>query len=193
MFSGPMPPGRVTSVEATYLNSPGRGVSFLLPHRTAMSTAYRRAVKMSIAADQPIPFLGTTAASSTAVKDAVLPRSAVGQRLTLAPGAEIFPQPVEIEAERWVAWLYLYRHIAGSVPTVSLTGSSGLTMETPLASRDWCTLGGMTEVPARTPSISFWHRCAGASATLHIGGMNLLAFNTRQEARDFLNSGLFAA
>jgi hypothetical protein len=54
MFSGPTPPGRVESIEATYLNTPGRGVSFYLPHRSALSSGYRRAVKMSILALPPL-------------------------------------------------------------------------------------------------------------------------------------------
>ncbi|UVO50922.1 hypothetical protein M0208_10490 [Sphingomonas sp. SUN019] len=192
MFSGPMPPGRVTSVEATYLVSPGRGVSFTLPHRTALSSAYRDALKISVRADRAIAFSGTVATVTGLVEDALLPGLATSQRLTLPPGAQVFPQPVALTAGQWIAWLYLYRHVAGAAPTLSLTGSAGLTVETPLDDPEWRTLGGMMFVPSDAPSISFWHRCPAASATIHIGGMNLLAFATRQQARDFLNSGLFA-
>lgn len=192
MFSGPTPPGQVSSVEATYLNASGRGVSFSLPHRGALSRAYSEALKMSIRADRPIGFSGTVTAVSAPIGDGVLPGQVASQRLILQPGMQIFPPPVGLAAGRWIAWLYLYRHIAGSVPTLSLTGSTGLTLETSLDAAEWRTLGGMTFVAADTPSISFWHRCGAAPATLQIGGMNLLAFDTRQAARDFLNSGFFA-
>lgn len=192
MFSGVTPAGQVDSVEATYLNAPGRGVSFILPHRSGLSRGYREAVKMSIMADSPIGFTGTANAASSPVDDAVLPGQAIGQQLLLNPESEIFPQPVALSRGQWVAWLYAYRHLAGSVPTLSLTGSHGLTLETPLDSPAWRTLGGMTFVPADAPSVSFWHRCAAQPATIHIGGMNLLSFDTRQAARDFLNSGMFA-
>lgn len=192
MFSGTIPPGQVDSVEATYLNTPGRGVSFWIPHRKSLSRAYHDALTVSISADHQIHFTGTNSVSSDSVADAALPGTATCQMLRLMPGMQIFPSPVAIAAGRWIAWLYIYRHIDGSIPTLSLTGSNGLTLETPLDAREWRTLGGMTFVADDTPSVSFWHRCVGTPATLHIGGMNLLNFKTRQAARDFLNSGLFA-
>ena len=192
MFSGPTPPGRVASIEATYLNAPGRGVSFSLHHRSALSKGYGDAVKISIRPDHPIKFSGTGAPASSPVADAVLPGLATGQELRLEPDANISPPSVALAAGQWIAWLYVYRHIAGSVPTLRLTGSHGLTLETPLDAPKWCTLGGMTFIAADAPSISFWHRCTGTPATIRLGGMNLLAFDTRQEARDFLNGGLFA-
>lgn len=147
---------------------------------------------MSILADQLIGFSGKAVLASSPVNDAVLPGQLVTQQVRLQPGTEVSPPPISLSAGQWIAWLYVYRHISGPVPTLSLTGSHGLTLDTPLGSMNWCTLGGMTFVPVDAPSVSFWHRCPAQPATLHIGGMNLLAFDTRQAARDFLNSGLFA-
>lgn len=192
IFSGAVPPGQVNSVEATYLNEAGRGSSFWLTHRQGLSKAYQGNLRISNHANRPIAFSGNQVTASVPVNDAVLPGSTVGQRLRLEPGMEVFPPSVALEAGQWIAWLYLYRHIEGAVPTLSLTGSAGLTLETPLDAPDWRTLGGMTRVPAGAKNISFWHRCTATPATIHIGGMNLLTFDTRQAARDFLNSGLFA-
>lgn len=193
MFSGPTPPGQVASVEATYLNAPGRGVSFILPHRHGLSQGYGKAVKISIQADSGIAFSGTATTASTPVRQAVLPGRSIAQQLDLQPGMQIFPTPVGLKAGSWIAWLYIYCHVRGTAPTLSLTGSHGLTLETPLAAPEWSTLGGMTFVAEDAPSISFWHRCAGGPATILIGGMNLLSFSSRQAARDFINGGLFAS
>lgn len=192
MFSGPIPPGQVSSIEATYLNAPGRGVSFSLPHRTALSGAYRDQIKTSLRADSQISFSGSTTVTTKSVADCVLPGVTAGQELRLEPGMQIFPQPVALSAGSWIAWLYLYRHVVGSVPTLTLTGSAGLTLETPLDDANWSTLGGMTFVAADVSNISFWVRCTATPATIHLGGINLMSFKTRQQARDYVNSGLFA-
>lgn len=192
MFSGPIPPGRVSSIEATYLNTPGRGVSFSLPHRTALSGAYGTAIKTSTRADRPIRFSGSAAVVTRSVSDSVLPEAVIGQELSLEPGMQIFPSAVALSAKCWIAWLFVYRKVLGSVPTLTLTGSAGLTLETPLASAEWCTLGGMAFVEKDVSSASFWIHCGAAPATIHLGGMNLVSFETREQARDFLNSGLFA-
>lgn len=192
MFSGQVPPGRVDSIEATYLNTAGHGVGFVLSHPRALSRGFRDALKISLLPDRPIEFSGTAAVTSVPVADTILPGLTTGQQLELAPNAQVFPSPIALTNDQWIAWLYVYRHVGGSIPTLSVTGSQGLTLEMPLEAAEWCTLGGMALVSGNAPAISFWHRCKGTPATIHIGGMNLLAFPTRQAARDFLNGGLFA-
>lgn len=192
-FSMPLCQGKADSIEATYLNDPGRGSNFWLPNRKGISTAYRSAVAMTLQGDRAIPFSGSQSIRTASMMDAALPGAAVSQRLNLLPGMQVFPPPVSLAAGRWAAWLYIYRHIGGTVPTLSVTGSAGMSLEVPLDSPEWRTIGGMTRVPPAADSVSFWHRCVGGPAALHIGGVNLLIFDTRQQARDFLNSGLFAA
>ncbi len=191
-FAVARPAGRVDSIEATYLNEPGRGSSFWLPLRKSLSTAYRGAVAMSVTGDRKMAFVGSQTVETQPVADAALPGLTMGQRLDLAPGVEVFPSPVSLRAGRWAAWIYIYRHVAGPPPTLSLTGSAGMTLDVPLDAREWQAIGGMTVVPPGATSVSFRHRAGAGASAIHFGGINLLTFDTRQEARDFINSGLFA-
>jgi hypothetical protein len=192
-FGSYAPIGTVTSVaSAGQSEPPGRALTFVIPNRRFIKAFDRSAVRLSSPASQPMTLVGSVSVKTHSVDDAILPGFSTSQSVSLKKGMQVFPSPVPIAPESWVVWLLSYRLIAGIGPYFQVSGDRGISARRQLVKLQWETLGGMAEVAPGAKEISLWLVQEAPSATVLLGGYNLLQFNTRQAALEFLNSGAFA-
>lgn len=192
-FGSYAPIGLVSGLAAAAQSEPpGRALSFVLPHRTTLDPVPGGRLLLSSRMQEPFVLVGSVSVATKSVSGALLPGMPSSQSVALRKGMEVFPAPVAVPAGSWLVWLFAYRLAAGSGSFFQVSGDRGISARRPLDSSVWETLGGMAEVVPGAREISLWMIQDGPSAEIVLGGYNLVAFDTRQAALDFLNSGHFA-
>lgn len=192
-FGSYAPLGLVTSLAAAAQSEPpGRALSFVLPHRTSLTGSSGGRVLLSSRTQEPLVLVGSVSVATRSESGAILPGVRSSQRVTLRRGMQVFPAPSPVPPGSWLAWLFTYRLVSGNAPFFQVSGDRGISARRLLNAYNWETLGGMAEVAPGAREISLWMIQDDDDAELLLGGYNLVAFETRQAALDFLNSGSFA-
>lgn len=192
-FGGYAPIGMTDSVAASAQSDPpGRALTFLLKPRSKLVALPRSAVLLTSQVTQPLTLTGTNTVRTQSVPDSILPGRRISQRLKLLPGMRVFPSPVAVSPRSWLVWLLIYRVLNGPGPTFQVSGDRGISAKRSLNSNNWQTIGGTAAVMPGAKKISLWLMQDEVASEILIGGYNLVSFESRQAALDFINSGHFA-
>lgn len=191
IFGGKVVDGLTTSVvNANQKNEGPSGAIFRLPHRIATMRPAMSGSHDTSLCRSPILVDGSRRSMTQPVRDAVMPGEEISQELTLMPGDKIFLNKVAVPAGAFVAWTFSYRLVAGDPAIFQVTGSEAISTTVPTSSRDWATIGGVTFVRRTIAELGFWFT-AQRTATLRLGGYQLLCLPTRSAATEHLNDRLF--
>lgn len=192
-FGSYAPLGLTTSVAAAAQSDPpGRALCFILPHRKSLARLDKDVAHIASRGDVPIRLTGTDTLVTQPANDAVLPDTRTSQRIQLRQGMQLFPAPVAVPENSWLVWLFAYKRLSGGGTFFQVSGDRGVSSRRAMDSSAWQTLGGMAELAQGARELSLWMLQDEGAADILLGGHNLLSFDTRQRAVDFLNSGNFA-
>ncbi len=128
---------------------------------------------------QPIRFEGQAVQAAGAVVLRGRQRAILAEHLTPAVGT-------------WLVSVYVYRIVAGEGLDIDVNGAAGVTGEGRASSRSWEALVNISEVPGPSaPRVTFYHH-ANSATRAEVRQMALLAFQTLEQALDFVNAGSIA-
>lgn len=194
-FSG-LAPGVCQSIAGPTAASGLRTPWFRMPIPRAYSRVHSASLLQRVDAANPVAFVGSKSAMTEIVpENAALPGQEASQRVRLVPGDGIFPAPgFAVDAGKWLVTLLVYRRVSGEIGSIQLAGQAGLSGAAALSSPTWEMLVNVSENPGNAVSgIGLWHKGGAAPGEILLGGAAVLAFDSRQEAIEFANSGLFPA
>lgn len=124
--------------------------------------------------------------------EAVLPGVDTVQQITLTAGQYLYLPPVALPRGAWIAWTVTCRLMTGTKPTMTVTGSASITLEQPIDHDEWRTYRGLRDNENALASQSIRISAALESGCqVALGGLALMAFNSRQDALDWVNGGSF--
>lgn len=152
------------------------------------SPAYRAAVLQQLDGGEPATFLGSRTVTTRHAADPVT--GAAAQDVDLIPGDRLSLPRFAVKGGRWLAISYAARIVAGGPVEIQLNGARGMSGPVGISGSEWSRLVGIIEVTDDSPSQYLLHT-AKVGATLRIGGLFVMEFDSRQQAIDYVNSGAF--
>ena len=177
-------------VKRTSGNFLGHAVS---PQRVKVSHKYASNVKLSAAGHVPLTWTGSASIATTTQADGLLYDACQELTFTGASQAESMPGSFDLTAGKFLAWSFEVKQVSGDAP--ANVRFAGVTRSVDAyVTTDWRTFAGVGEVVAGGHTGVQFTVTGPASGTcvLRFGAIQLLQFDTKQEAIEFLESRVFA-
>lgn len=186
-FGGKNPAGLVVSLAATFQSNMGATPTFRLVSRTNVIRADPAHARLVELYANPVTLIGSSSRETSPRSGGALPTQGVVQELRILAGETLFLPPVSIPGNRWLVWSHVLRVMSGGPLRVEVTGSRGISEPIQIGAGDWMTLGGVTFVETPAIETSIRHSCSG-DTIVQFAASNLVAFQTEQQAIEFVNS-----